>query len=77
MSIAAYVGQLSDRKRSQHVVRLEDAPMLFREDSFDPVARVRRGHLYTRRTDASPADWRVHRSAAMGCAVAPVFGRSR
>ncbi len=64
MSIAAYVGQLSDWKRGQHVVRLEDAPMLFREDSFDPVARVRRGRLYTRRTDANPADWRVQRHPA-------------
>ena len=64
MSIAVYVGQLADWRRGQRVVRLADAPMLFREDSFDPVARVRRGRLYTRRTDVNPADWRVQRHPA-------------
>lgn len=63
MSIATHVGQLSDWKRGQQVMRLEDAPMLFREDSFDPVARVRRGRLYTRR-NGNPAEWRVQRHPA-------------
>ncbi len=64
MSIAAHVGALSDWKRDVGFVRLEDAPMLFREDSFDPVARVRRGRLYIRRTDMNPAPWRVQRHPA-------------
>jgi hypothetical protein len=32
--------------------------MLFREDSFDPVTRVRRGRLYTASTER-PEDWKV------------------
>ncbi|WP_206958144.1 hypothetical protein [Trinickia acidisoli] len=42
---------------------LTGAAMLFREDSFDPVARVRRGRLYVR-ADRSPAPWRVVRDVA-------------
>lgn len=37
--------------------------MLFREDSFDPVACIRRGRLY-RRADRNPGDWRVQRHPA-------------
>ncbi|NKA76078.1 hypothetical protein GO285_05042 [Ralstonia solanacearum] len=64
MSIAAHVGALSDWRRDPGLVRLEDAPMLFREDSFDPVARVRRGRLYIRRAAENPAPWHVQRHPA-------------
>ncbi|CAJ0792776.1 hypothetical protein [Ralstonia holmesii] len=64
MSIAAHAGALCDWKRDRDYVRLEDAPMLFREDSFDPVARVRRGRLYVRRTAENPASWYVQRHPA-------------
>lgn len=64
MSIAAHVGALSDWKRDLGIVRIENAPMLFREDSFDPVARVRRGRLYTRRASENPAPWHVQRHPA-------------
>lgn len=32
---------------------------LFREDSFDPIARIRRGRFYKRRSVAQPEDWTV------------------
>lgn len=37
---------------------LEAARMLFREDSFDPVTRIRRGRLYAS-TQSGPETWRV------------------
>lgn len=38
---------------------LEQAEMLFREDSFDAVTRVRRGRLYSA-SNVRPADWEVY-----------------
>lgn len=32
---------------------------IFREDSFDPVTRIRRGRVYTRRYTNQPGRWRV------------------
>src|SRR5689334_21480833 len=37
---------------------INEAPMIFREDSFDPITRVRRGRLY-KAPDSRPEDWRV------------------
>lgn len=38
--------------------RIEEAKLIFREDSFDPVTRVRRGRLYEYQMgQVQPADW--------------------
>ncbi|MCQ0034656.1 MULTISPECIES: hypothetical protein [Burkholderia] len=58
MSIACHVGHLQGLQQGPMTESLLGAAMLFREDSFDPVARVRRGRLYLR-ADRSPASWRV------------------
>ncbi len=63
ISIASYVGALSNWKKGPSFSNLRDAPMLFREDSFDPVARIRRGRLYAR-ADRNPGSWRVQRHPA-------------
>lgn len=64
VSVASHIGPLSDWKRDQGFGNLSTAPMLFREDSFDPVARVRRGRLYLRRAAENPANWHVQRHPA-------------
>ncbi|ALJ71659.1 hypothetical protein TR70_2131 [Burkholderia pseudomallei] len=64
LSVVSHIGELSAWRRDQAVINLMDAPMLFREDSFDPVARVRRGRLYVRRQQENPAYWRVQRHPA-------------
>lgn len=64
MSVVSHIGELSAWRRDRAVVNLMDAHMLFREDSFDPVARVRRGRLYVRRQQENPAYWRVQRHPA-------------
>ncbi|HEM7900398.1 TPA: hypothetical protein U2L33_004501 [Burkholderia cenocepacia] len=58
MSIACHIGTLPGRQQWSMTDSLLGAAMLFREDSFDPVARVRRGRLYLR-AERSPAPWRV------------------
>lgn len=63
ISIASHVGSLSDWKKGVSFSNLLDAPMLFREDSFDPVARIRRGRLYIR-AKQNPGSWRVQRHPA-------------
>ncbi len=37
VSVVSHIGELSARGRDRAVVHLTDAPILFREDSFDPV----------------------------------------
>src|SRR3954471_2108591 len=37
---------------------INEARMVFREDSFDPVTRIRRGRLY-KAYDTRPEDWQV------------------
>lgn len=64
VSIASHTGSLSAWYRQQSFSNLRDAPMLFREDSFDPVARIRRGRLYIRSSERNPAVWHVQRHPA-------------
>lgn len=64
LSIASHIGTLDKWKRSNNVSNIKDAEMVFREDFFDPVARVRRGRLYTRHTIMNPAAWHVQRHPA-------------
>lgn len=64
VSLASHIGAFVDWTRGGGARHFGDAMMLFREDSFDPVARVRRGRLYLRRAAGSPADWHVQRHPA-------------
>lgn len=64
ISIATYIGPHIDRNKPLSDDALTSAAMLFREDSFDPVARIRRGRLYTRWADVQPATWHVQRHPA-------------
>lgn len=64
LSIASHIGTFANWTRSTHVSNLQNAEMVFREDFFDPVARIRRGRLYTRSTAANPATWHVQRHPA-------------
>lgn len=66
LSIANYIGLLSGWKRADENGDLSSAPMIFREDFFDPVARVRRGRLYTRSDGVNPSEWHVQPHPAYG-----------
>jgi hypothetical protein len=59
LSIASHIGLLSDWSFSNNIGDLRNAKLIFREDFFDPVARVRRGRLYTRSDGINPSDWHV------------------
>ncbi|CAB3769461.1 hypothetical protein BPA30113_06560 [Burkholderia paludis] len=69
VSITSHIGSMSGWNRQQSFSGLRDAPMLFREDSFDPVARIRRGRLYLRSPERNPATWRVQRHPAYATTV--------
>ncbi|WP_157211509.1 hypothetical protein [Pandoraea sp. B-6] len=64
VSIAAYVGQQSGWSATSKVETLQNATMVFREDSFDPVARIRRGRMYERTRTPQPSLWRVQQHPA-------------
>lgn len=64
ISIATYIGLHADWNDSPPNETLASAAMIFREDSFDPVARIRRGRLYTLWPAAQPATWHVQRHPA-------------
>jgi hypothetical protein len=66
LSIGCYIGPLSEWNRTNSPASLHSAPMLFREDYFDPVARIRRGRLYYRFDGMNPCDWQVQRHPAFG-----------
>lgn len=63
-SIASYIGKSSEWKRTSDLKSLQNAEMIFREDFFDPVARIRRGRLYFRCASLNPATWHVQRHPA-------------
>jgi hypothetical protein len=58
-SIASHIGSIATWEKRPNALSLSDAPMLFREDFFDPIARMRRGRLYIRYTGMNPETWRV------------------
>lgn len=62
---------------------LDHARLIFREDSYDPVTRIRRGRFYNRGDGVQPQEWRVQRHPALqeegardseGCLVKRLFG---
>lgn len=58
LSIATVARVDSDYEAIPDRTDLGHAKLLFREDYFDPVTRVRRGRFYTR-NDAQPREWSV------------------
>jgi hypothetical protein len=66
LSIGCHIGPLSEWNKTNGPANLSNAQMLFREDYFDPVARIRRGRLYYRFGGMNPADWQVQRHPAFG-----------
>jgi len=66
LSIGCHIGPLAEWKRTNNAANIDNAEMLFREDYFDPVARIRRGRLYYKFEGMNPAEWQVQRHPAFG-----------
>lgn len=58
VTIATIESQFGVAEAESRSIQLEHARNVFREDSFDPVTRIRRGRLYTR-TPEGRNTWRV------------------
>ncbi len=58
LSIATVITTVGDIAMIPHSHQLSDARYVFREDSFDPVTRIRRGRLYEK-PGTQPQDWQV------------------
>lgn len=58
MSIATLIADAKDLTRIPNSPFLNSAPMVFREDSFDPVTRIRRGRIY-KQGQGQPQTWQV------------------
>lgn len=59
VSIATILGPETDRSAVPEQTDLAMAKLVFREDSFDPVTRIRRGRFYQRGGDSQPQEWKV------------------
>ena len=46
-------------------IGLQDAERIFREDSFDPITRIRRGRMYEKDTGGQPQQWSIPANPAM------------
>jgi hypothetical protein len=91
VSISTLISQQGDWDNIPAGADLARATLVFREDAFDPVTRIRRGRLY-QRYETQPAQWRVQRHPAAPqenggvdlsglfiknlCTCAPWFGAS-
>jgi len=75
LSLATHIGPADEKAQTPPVVNLSNTPMLFREDYFDPVARVRRGRLYVRSASMNPADWKVQTHPAYSSRATNSAGR--
>jgi hypothetical protein len=62
-SIATLISQQADWSNIPATADLAWAELIFREDAFDAVTRVRRGRLYYRH-QTQPAEWHVQRHPA-------------
>jgi hypothetical protein len=59
---------LSDPKDSEQILQTEDlahAKLIFREDSFDAITRVRRGRFYAAISSSQPHQWYVEPHPAL------------
>lgn len=59
LTTATLISKQDDWARVPASRHLSDAKLLFREDSFDPVTRVRRGRLYERGDGVATQTWHV------------------
>src|SRR3954469_7623920 len=59
VSIATVLRSEDDHARIPQTMDLGIAPLVFREDYFDPVTRIRRGRFYNRDEGSQPHSWRV------------------
>ena len=57
VSLATIIRSASDQAEIPAAENLQVAPLLFREDTFDPVTRVRRGRLYWNDLGTQPRKW--------------------
>ena len=63
---ATIVTDAEDWEKLPTSVHIEDAKLVFREDTFDPVTGIRRGRLYQWRDgQTQPGTWHVHQHPAV------------
>lgn len=60
ISLAMLIESPTDWRKLPRDISHTPFPWVFREDSFDPVTRVRRGRLYESHTGSQPQDWPVN-----------------
>ena len=61
-----------DDTRADHPQGIKYCKLVFREDFFDPISRIRRGRFYEA-GDQQPHNWSVHPHPAMVEGVSPSF----
>ena len=59
LTAAVFVDSKTEKLKAVETRDLDLVPLIFREDAFDPVSRVRRGRFYER-NQAQPVPWRVY-----------------
>jgi len=64
-SVATVLRLEDDRTSIPMTTSLGNARLLFREDYFDPVTRIRRGRFYNRNDGAQPQFWTVQAHPAL------------
>jgi hypothetical protein len=65
ISLATVLRSEDDRTNVPVATNLGNARLLFREDYFDPVTRIRRGRFYNRDDGAQPQLWAVQAHPAL------------
>lgn len=65
MIAADVMSSVTEQLKGVETWDLLTVPLIFREDAFDPVSRVRRGRFYIRNT-SQPTTWQVHPHPALG-----------
>ena len=65
ISLATVLRSEDDRAKVPTATNLGNARLLFREDHFDSVTRIRRGRFYNRANDAQPQLWAVQAHPAL------------
>lgn len=63
--MATVIQAPTDEDNIPERTELDHARLLFREDSYDPVTRIRRGRFYNRSDCVQPQEWRVQRHPAL------------
>lgn len=71
ISVATAIHSDADLANVPERTDLAYAPLVFREDSFDPVTRIRRGRFYHRGDGAQPQEWRVQQHPAFREEIGP------